>query len=204
MIGRIRGIILEKRPPHLLLDVNGIGYELEAPMTTFYSLPEVGQEINIYTHLTIREDAHLLFGFATENERRLFRTLIKVNGVGAKLALTILSGMESGEFVLCIQVGDTDRLVKLPGVGKKTAERLVVEMRDRIADWEFAAALTSGNTGGPELPEQDPERDAVSALIALGYNPQEASRYVQAVSSAGMDSETIIREALRASVKKNK
>lgn len=202
MIGRIRGIILEKRPPHLLLDVNGIGYELEAPMTTFYSLPDVGQEIHVYTHLTIREDAHLLFGFATENERRLFRTLIKVNGVGAKLALTILSGMESGEFVLCIQSGDTDRLVKLPGVGKKTAERLVVEMRDRIRDWEFAAALNSGDTGRPEMTGQDPERDAVSALIALGYKPQEASRYVEAVSSAGMDSETIIREALRASVKK--
>ena len=202
MIGRIRGIILEKRPPHLLLDVNGIGYELEAPMTTFYSLPEVGMEINIYTHLAIREDAHLLFGFATEDERRLFRTLIKVNGVGARMALTILSGIESGEFVLCIQSGDTDRLVKLPGVGKKTAERLVVEMRDRIADWQppQSPGRQTGAVSAPGGP--DPARDAISALIALGYKPQEASRYVEAVSGAGMDSETIIREALRASVSK--
>lgn len=200
MIGRIRGIILEKHPPHLLLDVNGIGYELEAPMTTFYSLPDVGQEIHIYTHLTIREDAHLLFGFATEDERRLFRTLIKVNGVGARMALTILSGMESGEFVLCIQSGDTDRLVRLPGVGKKTAERLVVEMRDRIADWQSATGLNNKTSGTPARPRQDPSRDAISALIALGYKPQEASRYVEAVSTEGMDSEAIIREALRASV----
>lgn len=200
MIGRIRGVILEKHPPHLLLDVNGIGYELEAPMTTFYSLPEVGKEINIFTHLTIREDAHLLFGFATEDERRLFRSLIKVNGVGAKMALTILSGMESNEFVLCIQSGDTDRLVKLPGVGKKTAERLVVEMRDRITDWKFDSILNDDRSGASGLSIQDPARDAVSALIALGYKPQEASRYVEAVSRDGMDSETIIREALRASV----
>lgn len=202
MIGRIRGIILEKRPPHLLLDVNGIGYELEAPMTTFYSLPEVGQEIHIYTHLTVREDAHLLFGFATEDERRLFRTLIKVNGVGPKMALIILSGIESNEFVLCIQSGDTDRLVKLPGVGKKTAERLIVEMRDRISDWEFNSVLNQDGPGTPGLTGQDAARDAVSALIALGYKPQEASRYVEAVTREGMDSETIIREALRASVSK--
>lgn len=202
MIGRIRGIILEKHPPHLLLDVNGIGYELEAPMTTFYTLPDVGREIHIYTHLTIREDAHLLFGFATEDERRLFRALIKVNGVGARMALTILSGIESTEFVLCIQSGDTERLVKLPGVGKKTAERLVVEMRDRIADWQFSAALNNEASGMRARPGPDPARDAVSALIALGYKPQEASRYVEAVGTKGMDSETIIREALRASVSK--
>lgn len=202
MIGRIRGIILEKHPPHLLLDVNGIGYELEAPMTTFYSLPEVGQEIHIYTHLTVREDAHLLFGFATEDERRLFRSLIKVNGVGAKMALTILSGIESNEFVLCIQSGDTDRLVKLPGVGKKTAERLVVEMRDRITDWQVNIVPDDAPTFGPGLSGQDPVKEAVSALIALGYRPQEASRYVESVAVEGMDSETIIREALRASVSK--
>ena len=202
MIGRIRGIILEKHPPHLLLDVNGIGYELEAPMTTFYSLPEVGQEIHIYTHLTVREDAHLLFGFATEDERRLFRSLIKVNGVGAKMALTILSGIESTEFVLCIQSGDTDRLVKLPGVGKKTAERLVVEMRDRIADWQVNIMPADAATMGPGASGQDPAKDAVSALISLGYKPQEASRYVESVAGEGMDSETIIREALRASVGK--
>ncbi len=202
MIGRIRGIILEKKPPHLLLDVNGVGYELEAPMTTFYSLPEIGEEIHIYTHLTIREDAHLLFGFATEEERRLFRTLIKVNGVGARMALTILSGIESGEFVLCIQSGDTDRLIRLPGVGKKTAERLVVEMRDRIADWHLGTPVSREQQGRKLESNNDPVRDAVSALIALGYKPQEASRYVEAVTTPGMDSETIIREALRASVSK--
>ena len=140
MIGRIRGIILEKHPPLLLLDVHGIGYEIEAPMTTFYKLPEVGAEVNIFTHLVIREDAHLLFGFASEDERRMFRTLIKVNGVGARMALTILSGIESADFAACIQRGDSDRLVKLPGVGKKTAERLIVEMRDRIRDWDITPA----------------------------------------------------------------
>ena len=185
-----------------MLDVNGVGYELEAPMTTFYSLPEVGVEINIYTHLTIREDAHLLFGFATVEERRLFRTLIKVNGVGTRMALTILSGIESGEFVLCIQSGDTDRLVRLPGVGKKTAERLIVEMRDRIADWHSGTTPAGETRGRLEQADKDPARDAISALIALGYKPQEASRYVEAVTGAGMDSETIIREALRASVSK--
>lgn len=202
MIGRIRGVILEKHPPNLLLDVNGVGYELEAPMTTFYSLPEVGEEIIIFTHLSVREDAHLLFGFASEDERRLFRTLIKVNGVGAKMALTILSGIESGDFAACIQRGDTDRLVKLPGVGKKTAERLIVEMRDRIKDWEFNPVPENLSAGNSSKPEKSAIFDAESALIALGYKPQEASRYVNAVATEGMSSEIIIREALKASVSK--
>lgn len=202
MIGQLRGLLLVKRPPLLLLDVQGVGYEVEAPMTTIYRLPEIGSEVILFTHLVVREDAHLLFGFATEDERRLFRALIKVNGVGARMALTILSGIESTEFVLCIQSGDTERLVKLPGVGKKTAERLVVEMRDRIADWQFSAALNNEASGMRARPGPDPARDAVSALIALGYKPQEASRYVEAVGTKGMDSETIIREALRASVSK--
>ncbi|MEX2353446.1 MAG: Holliday junction branch migration protein RuvA, partial [Gammaproteobacteria bacterium] len=129
MIGSLRGQLVHKQPPHLYIDVAGVGYEVEAPMTTFYRLPQPGEEIYILTHLVVREDAHLLFGFATEEERRLFRTLIKVNGVGAKMALTILSGIEADEFAACIQDGNTDRLVRLPGVGKKTAERLLVEMR---------------------------------------------------------------------------
>ena len=200
MIGRIRGIILEKHPPYLVLDVNGVGYELEAPMTTFYKLPETGTEINLYTHLAVREDAHLLFGFASEDERRMFRALIKVNGVGARMALTILSGIESAEFAVCIQRGDTERLVKLPGVGKKTAERLIVEMRDRIRDWQTSSAVEHSIPANRDSLNKTPVYEAESALIALGYKPQEASRFVNAVAKEGMNSETIIREALKASV----
>lgn len=201
MIGRMRGIILEKHPPHLLLDVHGVGYELEAPMTTFYKLPEAGAEVSIFTHLAIREDAHLLFGFASEDERRMFRALIKVNGVGARMALTILSGIESADFAACIQRGDSERLVKLPGVGKKTAERLIVEMRDRIRDWDISPATANRDSmPSPDKLENTPVYEAESALIALGYKPQEASRFVNAVAKEGMNSESIIREALKASV----
>lgn len=202
MIGFIRGIILEKQPPHLLLDVNGVGYELEAPMTTFYNLPGTGEEIQIYTHLIIREDAHLLFGFGSEEERRLFRTLIKVNGVGAKMALTILSGIESKDFAFCIQQGDSDRLVKLPGVGKKTAERLIIEMRDRLQDWDVPVNQTNSESAEALHSGNNVIAEAESALIALGYKPQEASRYIHAVATDGMSSEEIIREALKASVNK--
>lgn len=206
MIGRLRGRILHKLPPMLLIDVQGVGYEVEAPMSTFYQLPEVGDEVQLFTHLVVREDAHLLFGFASEEERHLFRTLIRVNGVGAKMALTILSGMEADDFARCIREGDTVRLTRLPGVGKKTAERLVIEMRDRLRDFlqsVTAAPITSqgGNTTGNHI------EDAISALISLGYKPQEASRYVHAVAGEVPDgeswsSETIIREALKASVSK--
>jgi Holliday junction DNA helicase RuvA len=198
MIGRIRGIILEKRPPHLVLDVNGVGYELEAPMTTFYNLPDIGAEIRLYTHLTVREDAHLLFGFASETERRMFRALIKVSGIGVRMALTILSGIEAANFAACIQNGDSERLIRLPGVGRKTAERLIVEMRDRLRDWEQPAAAT--RTTAPETQSRDPVYEAECALIALGYKPQEASRYVHAVAAPDMSSETIIRAALKISV----
>ncbi len=202
MIGRLRGVILEKQPPHLLLEVQGVGYEVDAPMTTFYVLPEIGEEIQIYTHLVIRDDAHLLFGFASDNERQLFRTLLKVNGVGAKMALTILSGIEANEFALCIQAGDIDRLVKLPGVGKKTAERLIIEMRDRLQDWRRSPAAETSSAGHPSGSRKDPVSDALSALIALGYKPQEASRYIHAVATDSMSSEQIIREALKSSVKR--
>ena len=202
MIGRLRGIILEKQPPHLLLDVQGVGYEIDAPMTTFYVLPEIGEEIQIYTHLVIRDDAHLLFGFASESERLLFRTLLKVNGVGAKMGLTILSGIEANEFALCIQAGDIDRLVKLPGVGKKTAERLIIEMRDRLQDWQRSSAAETSSSSHPSGIAKDPVNDALSALIALGYKPQEASRYIHAVATDSMSSEQIIREALKSSVKR--
>ena len=199
MIGFLRGIILKKQPPLLILDVQGVGYEVEAPMTTFYALPDVDEEIEIFTHLVVRDDANLLFGFATENERHLFRTLIKVNGVGAKMALTILSGIEADEFALCIQNNDTARLTKLPGVGKKTAERLIIEMRDRL---DGLPAIS--NTRSNDVPNinNDPVNDAVSALIGLGYKPPEASRFVLAVANDGMRSEELIREALKNSVKK--
>ena len=199
MIGFLRGIILKKQPPLLILDVQGVGYEVEAPMTTFYALPDVDNEIEIFTHLIVRDDAHLLFGFATENERHLFRTLIKVNGVGAKMALTILSGIEADEFALCIQNNDIARLTKLPGVGKKTAERLIIEMRDRL-DGLPAISNTRSNDG-PNI-NNDPVNEAVSALIGLGYKPPEASRFVLAVANDGMSSEDLIREALKNSVKK--
>lgn len=200
MIGRLHGILLEKQPPHLLLDVNGVGYEVEAPMTTFYKLPELNQAVTLHTHLHVREDAQLLFGFYTLDERRLFRTLIKVNGVGAKMALTILSGIDAGEFAQCIHDSDTARLVKLPGIGKKTAERLIVEMRDRLDDWHVQLPGTDAAT--PSAPSQSRlENDAVSALIALGYKPQEASKMIGQIDMDGLSSEEIIRAALKASVK---
>ena len=170
-------------------------------MNTFYSLPETGEEIQILTHLIVREDAHLLFGFADEDERHVFRALIRVSGVGAKMALTILSGIEAGDFRQCIEAGDAERLTRLPGVGKKTAERLIVEMRDRLKDWQGASA-TGGGRVNRSLKAADPVNEALSALIALGYKPQEASRLVHAVAADDMDSETLIRAALRASVKK--
>ncbi len=199
MIGFLRGIILKKQPPLLILDVQGVGYEVEAPMTTFYALPDVKNEVEIFTHLVVRDDAHLLFGFATENERHLFRALIKVNGVGAKMALTILSGIEADEFALCIQNNDADRLTKLPGVGKKTAERLIIEMRDKLDGLPTTSSTRSSNS--PSI-KNDPVNEAVSALIGLGYKPPEASRFVLAVANDDMSSEELIREALKNSVKK--
>jgi len=196
MIGRLRGVIVEKRPPFLLVDVHGVGYELEAPMTTFYRLPEINHEAVLHTHLLVREDAQLLYGFGTEEERRLFRDLLKVSGVGPKVALAILSGIETEQFAACVQQGDVARLTRLPGIGKKTAERLIVEMRDRLHDWRQQPAVAAA-PGQPPAPAGDPVADAVSALIALGYKPNEASRYVHGVAAAGMSSEAIIREALR-------
>jgi len=198
MIGRLKGTLLEKDPPHLLLDVNGVGYEVEAPMSTFYQLPAVGQSVTLHTHLIVREDAQLLCGFATSAERRLFRQLIKVNSVGARLALGILSGMSAADFIRCVQERDTASLTRLPGVGKKTAERLLIEMRDRLADLggeEFAVA-----PGDSEAlpPADNAARDALSALVALGYKPQEASRLLQNVDTRGLESEAIIKAALKA------
>ncbi len=202
MIGRLRGVLAEKRPPQLLVEVQGVGYELEAPMSTFYQLPAVGEPVTLHTHLIVREDAHLLYGFASEGERTLFRSLIKVNGVGAKLALTILSGINAGEFARCVQDNDTASLVRLPGVGKKTAERLIVEMRDRVTDWQPADVVLPGIAPPPtEVAGQGELRDAISALVALGYKPAEASRLVSKLDTEELSSEEIIRAALKQAVK---
>ena len=197
MIGRLRGVLVEKQPPWLLLDVQGVGYEIEASMNTFYALPPPGAECILYTHLVVREDAQLLYGFASAAERALFRRLIRVNGVGARLALTILSGMSVEDFGRCVQHNDAAALTRLPGVGKKTAERLIVELRDRLEhDTSAGMPPAAAASAAP-----DPVQDAVSALTALGYKPHEASRMVRAVAAEGLDSEALIRSALQAVVK---
>ncbi len=201
MIGFLQGVLRDKQPPELLIEVQGVGYEVQAPMTTFYDLPAVGEAIRLYTHLAVREDAHTLYGFSKLSDRTLFRTLIKVNGVGAKMALTILSGMEASLFAACVQAGDTVALVKLPGVGKKTAERLVVEMRDRLADWDVSGASVSGGGKAPVADVLNPVEEAVSALVALGYKPVDASRMVRGVDAEDLDTEEIIRAALQSMVK---
>ncbi|MFP1728462.1 Holliday junction branch migration protein RuvA [Lonsdalea quercina] len=203
MIGRLRGIILEKQPPQVLIEANGVGYEVHMPMTCFYELPEQGQEAIIFTHFVVREDAQLLFGFNNKQERSLFRELIKVNGVGPKLALAILSGMSAQQFVGAVERQEIGALVKLPGVGKKTAERLVVEMKDRFKGlngelFNSASDLTLPPVTDAAASSADIEAEAESALVALGYKPQEASRMISKVAKAGADCETLIRDALRA------
>ena len=202
MIGRLRGTLLEKQAPQLLIDVNGIGYDVSAPMSTFYSLPEIDETITLHTHLVVREDAHTLYGFATENERSMFRALIKVNGVGAKLALTILSGISAEDFILCVMDNDIAGLTRLPGVGKKTAERLVIEMRDKLKDWGRSSdERKSDNPSLSLVQPADAVADAVSALIALGYKPAEASKMVRVVDAKDLPSEEIIRQALKMTAK---
>jgi Holliday junction DNA helicase RuvA len=204
MIGRIRGNLVLKQPPDILVEVGGVGYELQVPMTTLFRLPELGSEVSLVTHFVVREDAQLLYGFIDEADRSLFRQLIKVSGVGPKLALTILSGMDSNSFVRCVQRDDISSLVALPGVGKKTAERLLVEMRDKLADW-LAQGDASGAAGGLDSvggPVTDIVADAEGALVALGYKPQEATRMVTAVNDDSVtNSEELIRRALKSAVK---
>ncbi len=199
MIGQLRGIILQKQPPQLLLDVNGVGYEIDAPMSTFYRLPEIGQELTLLTHFIVREDAQHLYGFFSEEERTLFRTLLKVNGVGPRLALTILSSINPDEFVQCVVNNDTASLVRLPGVGKKTAERLIIEMRDKLAAWQpnSPVELNLLSSGSERGARNQIIQDAVSALISLGYKPQEASRAVSKIDDGTLGSEDMIRKALR-------
>ncbi|QPK63750.1 Holliday junction branch migration protein RuvA [Methylomonas sp. LL1] len=200
MIGFLRGILIGKAPPQLLLDVHGVGYEVEAPMTTFYDLPALGEEVKLHTHLVVREDAHILFGFASETERMLFRVLIKVNGVGPKLALTILSGQSVEEFYRCVHDNDVKALVRLPGVGQKTAERLIIEMRGRLPELSDTPQ-TKGQSGLGASLAASPKQEAVTALCALGYKPQDAAKMVQAIATEDKSCEDIIRLALRGSIK---
>jgi Holliday junction DNA helicase RuvA len=198
MIGRIAGQLIEKQPPFILVDVNGVGYEIEAPASTLARLPEIGETIILHTHLIVREDAQVLCGFISEQERQLFRHLIKVNSVGAKLALGILSGMSTDNFVRCVHDKDTAALTKLPGVGKKTAERLIIEMRDRLKDMDMAHASIHMDAAVSVSPKDDDAmHDAISALVSLGYKPQEASRLLQHVDISGQSREAIIKSALK-------
>ena len=198
MIGRLRGTLAEKQPPHLVIDVNGVGYELEVPMTTLYRLPAGGEPLTLHTHLVVREDAQLLYGFYDKRDRELFRELIRLNGVGPKLALALMSGLEVDELVRCVQAQDTSALMKVPGVGKKTAERLLVELKDRFKAWETLPGMSTlviEPSAGPAV--SNAENDAVSALISLGYKPQEASRAVAGIKEDGLSSEDLIRRALK-------
>ncbi len=195
MIGFIRGKLFSKTPPQLVVDVQGVGYEVEAPMTTFYDLPALGEEVQLFTHLVIREDAHILFAFATESDRKMFRALIKVNGVGPKLALTILSGQSAEEFHRCIHDNDVQALVRLPGIGKKTAERLVIEMRDRLPD--SLEPSEPGQSAAVTQIQVNPKQEAISALCALGYKPQDASKMVQNIAQEDKACEDIIKLALQ-------
>ena len=197
MIGFLRGRIAVKQPPVLVIDVGGVGYELEAPMSTYYGLAGVGSEVTLFTHQVIREDAHTLYGFATEAERRLFRSLLKVSGVGPRIAIGILSGISVDSFQRCVETQDTSALTRIPGVGRKTAERLLIDMRDRVHVLSEVAVTA--------VPDGDatasPEGEAYSALIALGYKPQEAARLLKGVDAANATTEDIIRRALQSAAR---
>ena len=202
MIGRIKGKLLSKQPPELLVDVHGVGYEMEAPTSTFYQLPLVGEDVVLHTHMVVREDAQLLYAFASIGERKLFRDLIRINGVGPKLGLTILSGISAQDFARAVREGDAAALTGLPGVGKKTAERLIVELRDKLGDDIAPLTVDPTSTAAVAATAQpSPVSDAVSALTALGYKAQEASRMVRAVDASGLETEAIIRAALQQAVK---
>lgn len=189
MIGSLKGTLVSKRPPSLTLEVGGVGYDIEAPMSTFYLLPEIGQPLRLVTHLLVRDDAHVLYGFITEQERELFRSLLKVTGVGARIALGVLSGMSVDGFHRCIRAKDLDSLLKLPGVGRKTGERLLLEMADRIPK--------SDDNVVPLAAVTTPAGEARNALLALGYKPAEAERMLKGLDADALGTEGLIREALR-------
>ncbi len=197
MIGRLRGTLLSKQPPALLVEVGGVGYEVEAPMSTIYDLPGIGQEVILLTHHAVKEDSVTLYGFLREGERVLFRNLLKVSGIGAKIALAVLSGVSTEHFARLVQAGDVVALTKIPGIGKKTAERIVVELRDRV---EGMATSLPGASGMPAGAPLDAAGEATVALQQLGYKPVEVTRLVQKVAADGDSAETIIRKALRAAL----
>ncbi len=198
MIGFVRGRLAVKEPPSLVIDVGGVGYEIEAPMLTIFKLPDIGSEVQLQTHLVVREDQQTLFGFSTDEERRLFRSLIKVSGVGAKLALTILSGISVEGFMQCVRTEDKATLVKLPGIGRKTAERLILDMRDRVD--AIGGEGATGATGAPAVPGQSASArvDAFNALVSLGYKPGEVQKMLDSVETEGVKTEDILRSVLRA------
>ncbi len=194
MIGSLRGRLQSKQPPWIVIDVGGVGYEVETPMSTFFDLPEVGAEISLLTHFLVRDDAQQLFGFGSEPERRLFRNLLKVSGVGARMALAILSGISVDGFRRCVETEDAASLVKVPGIGKKTAERLIVEMRDRVGPGDDGKGrVAPGEAAAPA----DARSEATTALMALGYSAAEVNRLLRSVDTAGLGAEDIIRQALR-------
>jgi Holliday junction DNA helicase RuvA len=188
MIGSLTGTLAEKQPPRLLLDVGGVGYDIEAPMSTFFALPATGERVRLLTHQVVREDALLLFGFATEPERALFRNLLKVSGIGPRIALAVLSGISIEGFAQVVQAQDVAALTRIPGVGRKTAERVLVEMRDRVDDLAPTGAVPGGS---------GPEAEATHALLALGYKPAEAARLIKAVMTGTQSTEELIRRALQ-------
>ncbi len=194
MIGFLRGKLALRQPPALVVDVNGVGYECEAPMSTFYNLPGTGADVALHTHLVVRDDAHILYAFASEHERRVFRALLKVSGVGPRIALGVLSGITIDAFLLCVEAQDADPLVRIPGVGRKTAERMLIDLRDRIKD----LVLLPGVAVVAALPEASPAQgEAYSALVALGYRPAEVVRMLKAVGAEGTSTEDLIRRALQ-------
>jgi len=190
MIGQVHGKLVYKQPPRLLVDVAGIGYELEAPMTTFYNLPETGTEVCLHTHVVVRDDAHLLYGFTEQRQRDVFRHLLKVNGVGPRVALAILSGLTVEDLVACVSAADAAMLTRVPGIGRKTAERLIVDLRDRLDGIEGSGSSFVGTR------PLTPEHDAVSALVALGYRQTDAARAIRATASDDVGVEELIRAAL--------
>jgi|TARA_Y100000310_G_scaffold345590_1_gene466994 Holliday junction DNA helicase RuvA len=197
MIGRLTGALIEKSVPSLVMNVGGVGYEVEAPLTTFYRLPEVGAQLTLYVHFVVREDAQLLYGFTDKKERDLFRSMIRVNGVGPKLALTILSGMEALEFVKCVQSKDVASLVRVPGVGKVTAERVIMELDGRLQEWGATVADDSATSREIVANRRNLVRDAETALVTLGYKPQEAAKAIARVQEEDLDVEGLIRKALQ-------
>lgn len=199
MIGRLTGKLIEKQPPHILVDVNGVGYLLSASMNTCYKLPELNQDVVLHTQMIVREDAQLLYGFFDKRERDLFNSLIKVNGVGPKMALAILSSMDPDGFVACVDNNDGKSLTSIPGVGKKTAERLIVEMRDRLKNWQPIVVNLASNVEASDQGKQA-FHDAIGALIALGYKPQEASKMISRIAGDNMSSQDLIKASLQSVV----